>query len=261
MKYFIKISVLAMIFLISLNAFAGKLSEKDKQMFAKNVIVPLPSEILLALNKITSVKWSKLNTYNYTASYTKNYKIAMNIGVKTAYGFEAIQAKDKKNIGEMFSITKSLAENFGGKKVFKDIAEIKTLIAKNKWKVLREKLDKYQDLLQKEMTKYNPDFVVLASVSGWVEGLRITTKALSTSYDKEASKLLHQPLLINSFVVKLNALSSDLKSKKEVKALIDAVAKIKKLTESKKGDSIDKKNIEELYKISSNLVTLIEKEK
>lgn len=247
--------------LLSFNLCAGELTQKEKAMFAQNVIIPLPSEILMALNKITDVDWSKTIVYNYTASYTENYKIALNIGVKTAYGFEAIQANDKKNIGEMFSITKTLASNFGGKKVFKDIAKIKEFVAKNEWKRLRVQLDKYQNLLQDEMEKYNPDFVILASVAGWIEGLKITTKALSSNYNAEASKLLHQPKLIESFITKLSKISKSNRNKLEVKTLVSSIAKIQELSNSKLGSPISEKNIKELYAISSKLVSIIEKEK
>lgn len=236
----------------------SKLTKEEMQMFSKNVVIPLPSEIIMSLDKLTETDWKSIIKYNYSSDYEENYKIAINLGVRVADGFMAIQAKDKKNIGEMFSVSKDLAENFGAKSsVFKDKDKILTLVDAEKWNELRSELDDLQLKIKDEMKKYHPDFVTLASLGGWIEGLHIVSKALNTNYDENASSILYQPRLIDHFISKLETLDKVNKNFEIINVLKQKLPVLKENTNVGLGNPIPKENIAKIAKISEELTTLI----
>ncbi|MBN1970720.1 MAG: hypothetical protein JXR48_04965 [Candidatus Delongbacteria bacterium] len=253
------------LFLILMSGYAmtlfGQISENEKSMFISNVVVPLPSEIILALDNLTDVDWKNTVEYNYSADYEENYRIVLNLGIKVANGFVAIQAQDKKNIGEMFAVSKNLAENFGAKSnLFSRKEEIVNLVNENNWNELRKTLDDMQQKIKIEMAKYHPDFVTLASVGGWLQGLNVVTTALEKNYDEKASTILYQPVLINYFIRKLEGLDKKYADLDIIKTIATELKKVKELTDAGYGKPIALDKIKELKVISKNLVQAIEKE-
>ncbi|MBU4486037.1 MAG: hypothetical protein KKD38_03840 [Candidatus Delongbacteria bacterium] len=250
---------LAMIFLTLTGIFAqNDLSEEEKALFKTNIIVPVPSEIIMALDILSDVNWKAIVVYDYSANYADNYKIALNLGVRVAQGFIAIQAEDRKNTGEMFGVSRDLAENFGAKsEMFVDKAIISKMLNEGKWLELRAVLDDIHLKVKEEMKKYDPDYVVLAGIGGWLEGLHIVSKALKSNYSEEASTILFQPELIDHFTKKINGLKKTNSSNIEVKEIIKKFPEIKKLCGVGIGNPIPLENINELYLISSNLIDAI----
>ena len=241
--------------------FAEGLSEEEKAMFKKNVVVPLPSEIIMAMDNITQVNWKNAVSFNYSAGYEENYKIALNLGVKVADGFIAIQAKDKRNIGEMFDVSRTLAGNFGAERsqVFKSKEQIQELLSNNNWNELRHVLDKLQVSVKKDMRKYHPDFVTLSSIGGWLEGLNVVSKGLLQNYNEDNSTILYQPKLIDHFIAILAKLEDMNKNNSEVKLIIEKMPVIRDLCAVGYGNPIPEENVRELEKISNDLLIAIEK--
>lgn len=260
-----KLITMLLLLTAGISLFAGdELTAQEKAMFTKNVVIPTPSEIIVALNKLTEVNWKTVVGYNTGAAYTENYKLALNLGVRVADGFVAIQAKDKKNVGEMFAVSKTIAENFGGNsKIFSSKDEVVKMIDKNDWKALRSKLDDMHLKVQAEMKKYHPDFVVLASIGGWLEGLNAVSTTLAAKYDQNASNLLYQPKLVEHFMKEMDKLQDTNKNYPLVKKIREALPEIAKLCEAENSKSVikpvSKQNVEQLAKISSELVKSIVK--
>jgi hypothetical protein len=254
-----KVLKIALILLFTAGLFAQEtLTEEEKAFFKTNVVVPVPSEIIMALDILSDVNWKAVTEYNLSANYSENYKIALNLGVRVAEGFIAIQGEDRKNTGEMFSVCRDLAENFGAKsEMFVDKEEISRLLNENKWLELRGILDDIQLKVKDEMYKYDADYVVLASVGGWIEGLHIVSKALTQNYTEEASMILYQPELIDYFTQEVGYLKILNSDNPEVKEINRIMPEIKRLTEVGSGNPIPKENIDELYKLSSQAIKII----
>lgn len=251
MKYF-----KLLIFLLSAALLFSQdgLSEEEKALFKTNVIVPAPSEIIMALDMLSEVNWKDVVTYDKSANYSDNYKIALNLGVRVAQGFIAIQAQDRKNTGEMFRICRDLAENFGAKsEMFVEEDEILRLLDENNWTELRSILDDIHLKIKDEMYKYDPDFVELASVGGWMEGLHIVSKALKSNYSPDASVILYQPELIQYFSEAVKNIKPLNGNNPEVKAISAMMPEIGRLCEVGSGNPIPLENIEKLYEISSKI--------
>ncbi|HXK49309.1 MAG TPA: hypothetical protein PKW56_02495 [Clostridiales bacterium] len=251
MKYF-----KLLIFLLSAAILFSQdgLSEEEKALFKTNVIVPAPSEIIMALDMLSEVNWKDVVTYDKSTNYSDNYKIALNLGVRVAQGFIAIQAQDRKNTGEMFRICRDLAENFGAKsEMFVEEDEILRLLDENNWTELRSILDDIHLKIKDEMYKYDPDFVELASVGGWMEGLHIVSKALKSNYSPDASVILYQPELIQYFSEAVKNIKPLNGNNAEVKEISLMMPEISRLCEVGSGNPIPLENIEKLYEISSKI--------
>lgn len=234
------------------------LSEEEKALFKTNVIVPAPSEIIMALDMLSDVNWKAVVTYDKTTSYSDNYKIALNLGVRVAQGFIAIQAQDRNNTGEMFQICRNLAENFGAKsEMFVDEDQVIKLLDENNWTELRSILDDIHLKVKVEMYKYDPDFVELASVGGWMEGLRIVSKALESNYSEDASVILYQPELIQYFSEAVKNLKPQNGSHDEVQEIVKVMPEIGKLCEVGSGNPIPLENVKKLYEMSSKISSMI----
>jgi hypothetical protein len=238
--------------------FAQGLSDEEKALFKTNVVVPVPSEIIMALDILSDINWKAIVKYDYSANYSDNYKIALNLGVRVAQGFIAIQAQDRKNTGEMFSVSRDLAENFGAKsEMFVDREVISKHLNEGKWFELRQILDDIHLKVKDEMKKYDPDYVTLAGIGGWLEGLHIVSKALSANYTEDSSVILYQPELIDHFIENMNGLKAVNSGNDEVKEIILKLPEIKKLCSVGSGNPIPQENVKELYTISSSLINKI----
>ncbi len=228
------------------------LTEEEKALFKTNVIVPVPSEIIMALDMLSDVNWKAVVSYDRSTNYAENYKIALNLGVRVAQGFIAIQAEDRKYTGEMFQASRNLAENFGAKSdMFVNEDEIIKLLNEGNWLELRSILDDIHLKVKAEMYKYDPDFVELASVGGWLEGLHIVSKALKGKYSPEASVILYQPELIEYFSDAIEAIKPSNGDNTEVRHIRTAMPEIKKLCDVGSGNPVPLANVEKLYEISA----------
>ena len=245
--------------IISFSLFSqSELSAEEMAMFKRNVVVPQPSEIIMALDRLSEVNWKEIVKYDYTANYAENYKIALNLGVRVAQGFIAIQAEDRKNTGEMFSVSRDLAENFGANsEMFIDKDQISNLLNEGKWMELRGILDGIHLEIKVEMKKYDPDYVALASIGGWIEGLDVVTKALLSNYSKDASTILYQPELIEHLAAEILNVKEINRNNPEIKLINQEMPKIQKLCDLGFGNPIPLENIKQLSEISSNLINVI----
>ena len=245
--------------IVSFGLFSqSELSQEEMAMFKSNVVVPQPSEIIMALDRLSDVDWKKIVKYNYTANYVENYKIALNLGARVAQGFIAIQAEDRRNTGEMFSVSRDLAENFGANsEMFIDKDQISTLLNEGKWMDLRTILDGIHLEIKDEMKKYDPDYVALASIGGWIEGLNVVTKALISNYSEDASTILYQPELIEHLASQIMNIKDINKNNPEVKLINEEMPKIQKLCDQGFGNPISLENIKQLSTISNNLIQVI----
>ena len=245
--------------ILSFSLFSqSELSAEEMAMFKSNVVVPQPSEIIMALDRLSEVNWKEIVKYDYTANYAENYKIALNLGARVAQGFIAIQAEDRRNTGEMFSVSRDLAENFGANsEMFIDKDQIATLLNEGKWMELRGILDGIHLEIKVEMKKYDPDYVALASIGGWIEGLHVVTKALLSNYSEDASTILYQAELIEHLTAEILNVKEINRNNPEVKLINQEMPKIQKLCNMGFGNPIPLENIKQLSEISSNLINVI----
>lgn len=236
------------------------ISEADKQQAASNYLVPSPGEILSALNKLDRVDWTQLASFNQKANYENKYARSLNLGVRVADAFVAINAEDSESFGEMSSIIFDLGQKLGiGRVLTEKRADLDELAGRGAWSDMRAELDNVQSEIQSEVEALGEsDLVVLASLGGWLEGLRVVSGHLKDNYSEDNSELLNQGGLIGYYAGELDALGSDATTNPLVGAVKDGLLSIQTALPEGEAAKVSQESVQKVNDVSSQLVTLIE---
>lgn len=265
MRKYLKFVTMTIVFLLSISFWVyseeDTLTEFEKAQFRKNIIVPSPADLFLALDKIGNVNWNDAATYNTRYDYDNNYLRALNLGVRGAEGFVAMQATDKENLGKMIRIIIRLAEELGASdQILSKRRKMEGLAQQEKWQELRMELDSVRDDVWTELkNKGDTDIALLLSLGGWIDGLRATSKVLKDNYNPENSSILYQPTIVGYFEDQLKALSSRAKRESVVEKIALKIPEIMKQIHVDYDKPIPEENIKRLYMISTELVWAIER--
>jgi len=265
MKNWLKPAVLTIVCLLLLSLWAlaneDALKESEKSLFSRDLIIPSPADLFVALEKMGEVDWNKAASYNTNSDYNNDYLRALNLGTRGADGFMAIHAEDKALLADMIRTIVKLAEELGASNTILDKrSRIEALARNEKWQELRMELDKLQSEVKLELIRQGDvDIAILLSAGGWINGLRATTKLLSSRYNRDDSAILFQPTLIYYFEAKFNELDKKALDQPVVRNIRDKIPEIKRLIDVGYDSPVPEENIKKLYTISSELVQAIEK--
>ncbi len=237
------------------------LSDDEKGKFSETLLLPSPSEVFVALDKVGKADWVGAASYSPKYDYTSDYLRALNLGVRSADGFLAIQARDKSKLGEMIVVIITLAEELLVRDTILDKGKtFEELSKQDKWHELHRELDSLREDVVAEIKRLgDQDVALLVSAGGWLEGLRATTKILTERYDATASTVLYQPRLVEYFEERMETLRRSEKEHPAVQELKAKLPEIKRLVDVGFKNPVPQENIEQLHVISSELVSLIER--
>lgn len=237
------------------------MTEDEKSKASENVLVPSPAEAFKALDKLTEVDWKHIVSYNKNSNYSNDYLRALNLGARVADGFIAIQAQDSKNLKEMATVIKFLGRKLGVHEVLLQKGDtIEEHAKQGQWIEVLQTLEGLRDDVLNEIDRLNePDMATLAIAGGWLEGLHVVCKALTDNYNEEASTILYQPDLIEHFISELNELSDEAKEEDVVKQIFEKMGLIKQLVSVGWKKPVPKDKVENLNRISSELIEAIER--
>ena len=261
LRYVFLSSALLLVFFTSSLADGSALSDEEKDKFSEKLLLPSPSEIFVALNKLGKTNWTHAASFSQKYDYNDNYLRALNLGVRSADGFLAIQAKDKSKLGEMIVVIITLAEELMVEETILDKGKtFEELSKQDKWHELHRELESLREDVMEEIKRLgDQDVALLVSAGGWLEGLRATTKILTERYDATASSVLYQPRLVEYFDTKLEQLEAEGKNNPVIQELKAKLPEIKRLVDVGFKQPVPKENIETLHGISQELVNLIER--
>src|SRR5438132_959008 len=79
----------------------------------ENVVVPLPSEVFGALNKLGAVNWKEYVRSDKGQNFTERPRIALLLGTVIADGFIAVQAEDTPAVKEIGQRVLNLSRGIG----------------------------------------------------------------------------------------------------------------------------------------------------
>src|SRR5881227_2390341 len=181
-----------------------------KQMSKKveNVVVPLPSEIFGALNKLGSVNWREYVRTEKSTNFTERPRIALLLGTVIADGFIAVQAEDAPAVKEIGQRVLNLSKGIGvGNSITPHAKAITEAADKRKWENVRHELDRTQNSVQQAMNELQDQKLSqLVSLGGWLRGTQILTAVVDRHFTPEGAELLHQPDLLRYFGDRLTAM-------------------------------------------------------
>ena len=189
------------------------LSLSEMESAESQYLVPSPGEVLSSLDKLDRVPWSQLASYDLKADYDDKYARALNLGVRVADAFMAVNAEDAGKFGEMSTIIFDLAREIGlGDVLESQRSELDNLASQGKWEELKAALDNVQTDVKDEVQAMGEDeLIVLASIGGWIEGMAAVTAHLEENYSAENATLLQQQELVAYFLQKLESMQGPAK--------------------------------------------------
>ncbi len=239
------------------------LSDAEKAKFTENILLPSPGEVFLALQRAGNDKadWIGAASFCPTYDYDNDYLRALNLGLRAADGFLAIQAKDKARLGDMIRVILTLAEELMVEQTILDKGRVfEDLARRDEWKRLHQELDVLRDQVQQEMERLgDQDVALLVSAGGWLEGLRATAKVIEGNYQPPASSILYQPRLVAYFQDKMTQMSPRAQAVPQVRAIIEALPEIMALIDVGYRQPVPEENVRKLLDLSAKLVLATER--
>ncbi len=220
----------AIILLMGSVAFAQTAPEQiDLSKFpaasVEDVVVPVPSEIFIVLDKLGTPNWRGELPASLGDSTGNRAQVALLLGTVIADGFIAVQAQDTVKVKDIGQKVLQLADAINVRKAV--IARSKSITeqadAKN-WVAVRREFDgALQDVRGAMVELGDHDLAQLVSVGGWVRGTQVLTSVVSQNYSPAGAELLNQPELLDYFIKQIDGLGNP-RLKRE--ALVVRVRKI-----------------------------------
>ena len=222
------------------------------------VIVPVPSEIFSALDRLGDPDWKKQVLATVRPSFTERTDVALLLGATVADGFIAVQAEDRKTVEDVGRDVLSLAAVLGVREdVLKHCEAIDAAAKAAKWDTVRTELDATQATVKAKMeTLRDGALAECISVGGWLRGTEVITSVIAGGYSKDRAELLYQPDLADYFNDALEDMLTRAKNPARLKSIADGVARLREIMQS--GDEIlTEKSVKEMHGICAGLVKTI----
>ncbi len=202
-------------------------------------LVPPPEAVCNALAKVPNVDFAKLAGQGAPPIDADRLKEmsssakAVHLGVRAADAYVAVQAKDAAAFRRASDAIQILSREFSlNDTMFRKITTANKMAEGARWSDLRLVLETFRgDVLRELKLNRDQDAVTLATIGGWLRGLQLSTLALTTNYDADATRLLRQSALVAHLKRRQNALGPEAKDERFVELLGSRIEEIRKLTD------------------------------
>ena len=233
----------------------------DVSRFTNNVedvVIPVPSEIFLALDKLGgSPNWTGTLPGKESPARPKvQAQIALLLGDVIADGFIAVEAKDSKRVEDIGRRVIELSNALGvGRSVIPHCNAIIEAAKNDKWDQVRTELDKTQNSVRDAMKAlHSKDESELVSIGGWLRGTDALTTLIRADYSADRADLLHQPDMVDTFDKQFEGMSPSVKADKMVMEVREGFKKIKTMMTTKGDAAIPAKSVGDINDITVALV-------
>jgi len=226
----------------------------------EDVVVPVPSEIFVVLDKLGSPNWRGELRSSLGKNTGNRAQVALLLGTVIAEGFIAVEAEDPEKVQEIGREVLELAEAINVRKAV--IARSKSISEKAKskdWLAVRREFDgALQDVRGAMQELGDDELAQLVSIGGWLRGTQVLTSIVSKNYSADGAELLFQPDLLTYFTEKLDGLKSTRLGKDPLVAQTrKTLAAIRPLIGKEDGSKISQGAVERINKLTEDNVTAI----
>ncbi len=226
----------------------------------EDVVVPVPSEIFIVLDKLGTPNWKGELRDNLGVNTGNRAQIALLLGTVIADGFIAVEAEDSEKVKQIGQEVLVLADGINVRKAV--IARSKSITDKAEskdWRSVRSELDgALQDVRGAMQELGDDELAQLVSLGGWIRGTQVLTSIVGQNYSPAGAELLNQPELLNYFARRIDEMRSKNLKKEEL------VVKVRKLLRDIKPiigkDSITVENVQKVNKLTTDTVNAITSE-
>lgn len=226
----------------------------------EDVVVPVPSEIFIVLDKLGTPNWKGELRDNLGTNTGNRAQIALLLGTVIADGFIAVEAEDSEKVKQIGQEVLVLADGINVRKAV--IARSKSITDKAEakdWRAVRSELDgALQDVRGAMQELGDDELAQLVSLGGWIRGTQVLTSIVGQNYSPAGAELLNQPELLNYFARRIDEMRSRNLKKEEL------VVKVRKLLRDIKPiigkDTITVENVQKVNKLTTDTVKAITSE-
>lgn len=225
-----------------------------------DVVVPVPSEVFIVLDKLGTPNWRDELPANEGTNTGNRAQVALLLGSVIADGFIAVQAQDTQRVKDIGQQVLTLADAINVRKAV--IARSKSITEKadaKDWIAVRREFDgALQDVRGAMQELGDDDLAQLVSVGGWVRGTEVLTSVVSKNYSPEGAELLNQPELLNYFSRRLDNLGNNRLKKEPLVAQVRKLLKdLRPLISKGQTGTISVENVRKINKLTGDTVTAI----
>jgi hypothetical protein len=221
--------------------------------------LPVPKEIFGSLDQFRSANWTAVRRPEVARwkSHGDQAQIATLLGVVTAEGFIAMEAKDSTEVKNIGHSVLSLAGGLGiRQRALRRSSSIMELADKNEWSEARKEWDGVLSDLETGMVEIKSAHLTqLVSLGGWLRGTEALSALVLQNYSPERSNLIRQPQLIDYLDKQLRSMSGDIQARPIVGKLLDGIGKIRSLIESENGPPSEE-TVRKVHGVCAELVPL-----
>jgi hypothetical protein len=219
------------------------------------VIVPVPAEIFLVLEKLGQPDWSAELKKDKWPTFSQRIEIALLLGSVVGEGFIAVEAADVSSVEKIGKDVLRLCESLGLKETVLPHTDSILSAAKNgHWEIVRVELDKVQKTVRDTMEqRRDGELAHCVSLGGWLRGTEAVTNLINKNYTSDSAELLNQPDIIKHFDRTLDQLAS---KNTKLKSIDEGVHEMLTIV----GEGVEtpsKEGIEKLHRIAQRLVKVI----
>ena len=222
------------------------------------VIVPVPSEVFSALDRLGNPDWKAQVTRGDRPAFTDRTDVALLLGATVADGFIAVQAEDKKTVENVGRDVLALATALGVRDdVLKHCQAIDDAGKAANWDAVRTELDATQATVKMKMESLRDGALAeCVSVGGWLRGTEVITSVIGKAFSKDRAELLYQPDLADYFNDALEDMLTKSKNPAKLKSIADGLARLREIMQT--GDeNLSADSVNEMHRISAELVKSI----
>ncbi len=176
--------------------------------FIEGLSIPSPGEVFAAFDKIGKPDWALFARKQGPTHHTVRPLIALNLGVRLADGFLAVETQDRQQVKNIAMEIKQLAKILGLEQEFMGRSNSITAFADNRqWDALNEELEAVQSEISSVMGgRRDGDLATLMLLGSWLRSIEIASALVSSTYTVEGAKILRQPVISDFFANRLAAM-------------------------------------------------------
>lgn len=226
------------------------------------VLVPVPSEVFAVLDKLGKPNWPEVLRPQKSVVTPAGGKeqVSLMLGVVIAEGFIAVEAENSEEVKNIGNSVRSLAKAIGVERAVRNRANsIVEFADKRQWMEVRRELDLALADVRQAMIELNSEALAqLVSLGGWLRGTEALAAVVGKNYSVDGAELLHQPVLVEHFNLKLKALPEAVQQGALISKILAGLKSIQPWMGGQSGENIREKNVRDIGQTCAELVAAVQ---
>ncbi|PKN73089.1 MAG: hypothetical protein CVU50_04865 [Candidatus Cloacimonetes bacterium HGW-Cloacimonetes-3] len=262
-RIIIVLAMLVMVAIVGCKKKAETLPDAEVTA-AITTYAPLPTfkEVFRVLDQLQVKDISAAIPTTLYKAKQEEVRNAFSLGLLTADATLAAKGRNKARLGDISAQMMNLTTLIGLEDEVNQMgADLKTLIAKEKWDELEQALDVHKKRVEDKLwDSESYDNYTLMLMGGWVEAANRVAWLLKQNYSAEKTKVLDQKGTFNSLVGNLKQIKAEhIVNQPEFKEALAFVEQIKGVIDADTDKTYSQAQLDEIIKITEQVKTSFQK--